>query len=172
MHEGREDPSPFIERWAWLVPGHGRVLDVAAGSGRHTQLFLRRGHPVTAVDRDASALRTIGGAGLEVLESDIEAGPWPCPARTFAGVVVCNYLWRPLLPVIVRSVAAGGVLLYETFAVGHQRFGKPTNPDFLLRPGELLEAVRGELEVREYAHGEEGDPPAAVRQRLCAVRAG
>ena len=90
----------------------------------------------------------------------------------FAGVVVCNYLWRPLLPVIVASVAPGGVLLYETFAVGHERFGKPTNPDFLLRPGELLEAVRGQLEVREYAYSEEGDPPSAVRQRLCAVRAG
>jgi len=172
MHEGREDPSTFIERWAWLVPAGGRVLDVAAGGGRHTQLFLRRGHPVTAVDRDASALRRIGGEDLEVLEANIETGPWPCAARTFAGVVVCNYLWRPLLPVIVKSVAAGGVLLYETFAVGHQRFGKPTNPDFLLRPGELLEAVRGELEVREYAHGEEGDPTSAVRQRLCAVRIG
>ena len=172
MHEGREGASQFIAKWACLVPAHGRVLDVAAGGGRHTELFLRRGHPVTAIDRDASALRTLGGDDLEVLEADIEAGPWPYSARTFAAVIVCNYLWRPLLPVIVESVAAGGVLLYETFAVGHERFSRPRNPDFLLRPGELLEAVRGHLEVREYTHGEEGQPPSAVRQRVCAVRVG
>jgi SAM-dependent methyltransferase len=160
-------PSPFVARCAALVPAGGSVLDVAAGRGRHTLLFLHCGHPVTAVDRDAAALRGIGDPRLEVVEADIENGPWPLAGRTFAGTVVANYLWRPLLPAIVASVAPGGVLLYETFAVGHERFGRPTNPDFLLRPGELLEAVRGQLEVREYSHGEE---PDAVRQRLCAVR--
>lgn len=89
---------------------------------------------------------------------------------TFAAVVVTDYLWRPTLPQLVASVAAGGVLMYETFAAGHERFGRPKNPDFLLQPGELLETVRGLLVVREYQHGEEGDPPHAVRQRLCAVR--
>ena len=148
------------------------MLDVAAGSGRHASLFLARGCTVTAVDRDTTALRALAASQLhlEVVEADLEGAPWPFPGRTFAVVVVVNYLWRPLLPTLVGSVAPGGALLYETFAVGHERFGKPRNPDFLLRPGELLEAVRGQLEVREYAHGDEGQPPHAVRQRLYAVR--
>ncbi len=146
------------------------MLDLAAGCGRHTRFFLLRGHPVIAVDRDVAALRVIADPRLEVIEADLEGAPWPFGGRTFAGVVVSNYLWRPLVPLIVASVAPGGALLYETFAVGNERFGRPTNPDFLLRPGELLEAVRGHLEVREYSHGEEGAPPTAVRQRMCAVR--
>jgi SAM-dependent methyltransferase len=168
--------SPTILRWAALVRAGTAVLDVAAGSGRHTRLFLQRGHPVTAVDRDVAALRAIADAIAddppEVIVADLEAAAWPLAGRTFGGVVVSNYLWRPLLPAIVASVAPGGVLLYETFAVGHERLGRPKNPDFLLRPGELLEAVRGQLEVREYSHGEEGQPPSAVRQRVCAVRVG
>lgn len=165
-------PSPAIARWATRVPAGGAVLDVAAGGGRHSVLFLRRGHPVTAIDREASALRALADPGLEVLEADLEHGPWPLPGRTFAGVVVCNYLWRPLLPTIRDSVAPGGVLLYETYAVGHERYGRPRNPEFLLRPGELLEAFHGDLEVLEFQHAEEGDPVVAVRQRLCARRPG
>lgn len=165
-----ENPSPAIVRWAPFVPVGGEVLDVAAGSGRHSLLFLARGHAVTAIDRDTTALQRLRHDLLTVRQDDLEASPWPLPGRTFAAVVVSNYLWRPLLPTIVASVAAGGVLMYETFAVGHERFGRPRNPDFLLRDGELLEAVRGELSVREYACGEEGDPVTAVRQRLFAVR--
>lgn len=161
-------PSAAIARWATLVPAAGEVLDVAAGSGRHTLLFLARGHAVTAVDRDVSALRAIRDDRLTLVQADLEGAPWPLPGRTFAGVVVTNYLWRPLLPTIVAAVAPGGVLLYETFAVGNERFGRPRNPDFLLRAGELLDAVRGKLEVREYWCGEEGE---AVRQRVCAMRA-
>ncbi len=165
-------PAPAIVRWAPLVPTGGPVLDVAAGSGRHTRLFLARGHAVTAVDRDTTVLRGIGHPNLTVVEADLEIGPWPFAGRTFAGVVVVNYLWRPLLPAIIASVAPGGVLLYETFAVGHERFGRPRNPDFLLREGELLDAVRGELDVRAYESGPEGEPAVAVRQRMCAVRPG
>jgi SAM-dependent methyltransferase len=165
------EPSPAIARWAARVPAGGTVLDVAAGGGRHSRLFLARGHRVTAVDRETAALRAIADAGLEVIEADLEGAPWPLPGRTFAAVVVVNYLWRPLLPMLVASVAPGGWLLYETFAVGHERFGRPRNPDFLLREGELRHAVRGELDVVEYAHGEEGSPPSAVRQRLLARRA-
>jgi len=153
------------------VPAGGAVLDVAAGGGRHTRLFLQRGHAVTAVDRDLTGLRDEADARLELVQADLEGAPWPFAGRTFAGVVVCNYLWRPLLPALVAAVAPGGALLYETFAVGHERFGRPRNPDFLLRPGELLDAVRGALDVLEYEHGEVGDPPNAVRQRLLAVRA-
>jgi len=167
-------PSPAIVRWAALVPEGGTVLDIAAGNGRHSVLFAERGHHVTAVDRDVTALRALGDNRIEVMEADLENEPWPLPGRTFAGVVVSNYLWRALLPTIVASVAAGGVLLYETFAAGNERYGRPRNPDFLLRPGELLEAVRGQLEVREYSHGPEAvspdGPPTAMRQRLCAVR--
>lgn len=148
------------------------MLDVASGGGRHARLFLQRGHPVVAVDRDVTALAPLACPALEVVAADLEAGPWPFPGRSFAGVAVSNYLWRPLLPMLVASVAPGGVLLYETFAVGNERYGRPRNPDFLLRPGELLDAVRGALEVRAYEHGPEGEPVHAVRQRICAVRTG
>lgn len=163
-------PADAITRWAALVPVGGTVLDVAAGGGRHARWFAHRGHPVLAVDRDVTALRERAAPGVTAHEADLEDGPWPWPDRTFAAVLVVNYLWRPLLPRLVASVAPGGALLYETFAVGNERFGRPRNPDFLLRPGELLEAVRGDLAVREYGHGAVGDPPTAVRQRLCAVR--
>ncbi|MCA8953214.1 MAG: class I SAM-dependent methyltransferase [Planctomycetes bacterium] len=163
-------PSPAIRRWAALVPAGGEVLDVAAGRGRHALLFAERDHPVTAIDRDTTALRGLGASRIAIVEADLEHGPWPLPGRTFAAVVVTNYLWRPLLSTIVASVRPGGVLLYETFAVGNERYGRPQNPEFLLRPGELLDAVRGELRVREYGHGAEGVPPRAMRQRLCAVR--
>jgi SAM-dependent methyltransferase len=163
-------PAATIVRWAELVPRDGDVLDVAAGGGRHARLFAARGHPVVAVDRDTVALRAAAVAGVDVVTADLENAPWPLGDRTFAAVVVSDYLWRPLLPRLVAAVAPGGALLYTTFAVGNERFGRPRNPDFLLRPGELLEAVRGVLEVREYRHGEAGSPPTAVRQELCAVR--
>lgn len=163
-------PSIAIASWAPLVAAGGAVLDVAAGGGRHAVLFANAGHPVVAVDRCVTALRALDHAGIEIVEADIENGPWPFAGRTFAGVVVSNYLWRPLLPAILACVAPAGVLLYETFAVGHERFGRPRNPDFLLRHDELLELVRGEFEVHAFSQGVEGQPPAAVRQRICAVR--
>lgn len=172
MHHGADvhEPSSAIRRYARFVPCGGVVLDVAAGRGRHASWFAARGHAVIAVDRDVAALAARPHANVQILQADLEHAPWPLPGRTFDGIVVTDYLWRPLLPVLVASVAPGGVLMYETFAVGHERFGRPKNPDFLLQPGELLDAVHGRLVVREYQHGEEGDPPHAVRQRLCAVR--
>ena len=164
------DPSPAILRWAAHVAKGGHVLDVAAGSGRHARLFADRGHSVLAVDHEVGALLASPDPRITVLQADLEGAPWPLPGRTFAAVVVTNYLWRPLLATLVASVAPGGVLLYETFAVGNERFGRPKNPDFLLREGELLMVVQGVLEVLEYEHGEEGAPPSAVKQRLCAVR--
>lgn len=169
-HHFDDTPSPAIVRWALMVPAGGIVLDVAAGGGRHARLFADRAHPVVAVDRDTTALGARPHPRIEVVTADLEGTPWPFAGRTFAAVVVVNYLWRPLLPTLVASVAPGGVLLYETFAVGHERFGRPRNPDFLLRPDELRTAVCGELAILEHAHGEEGTPPTAVRQRLCAVR--
>ncbi|MCU0867144.1 MAG: class I SAM-dependent methyltransferase [Planctomycetes bacterium] len=164
-------PSAAIVRWSAAIPAGGRVLDVAAGGGRHARWFAQRGHPVLAVDRDVTGLADFN-PGITVLAADLEGAPWPFAGQTFAAVVVVNYLWRPLLPLLVDCVAPGGALLYETFAVGHERHGRPRNPDFLLRPGELLDAVRGRLEVRDYQHGPEGEPVVAVRQRLLAVRPG
>ena len=166
------EPSSWVARFADLVPPGGRVLDIAAGSGRHARFFLGRGHPVTAVDRDSSGLADLSGdPAVEIVESDLESGaPWPFAGRAFAGVVVTNYLHRPLLPDIVGAVAAGGALVYETFAAGQERFGRPQNPDFLLRPGELLEAVRGTLRVVAYEDLILEDPGPRAVQRIAAVR--
>jgi SAM-dependent methyltransferase len=168
-------PSPWVCRFRTLVPrdaAQGRVLDLACGGGRHVRLFLAAGHPVTAVDRDLSGLAVPPeAAGLERLETDLEDGqPFPLAGRRFAAVVVTNYLYRQILPDLVAAVAPGGLLIYETFAAGNERFGKPANPDFLLRPGELLDAVRGALRVLAYEDLEVTGPKPACVQRIAAVR--
>jgi SAM-dependent methyltransferase len=131
--------------------------------------FAARGHPVVGVDRSQEAIDAVRPLG-EAICADIENGPWPLAGRTFDGVVVTNYLWRPLLPVIVQSVAPGGVLMYETFAAGNETVGKPSRPDFLLRPGELLAACAG-LRVVAYEDGFLDSPERFV-QRIAAVRPG
>ena len=164
-----QEPSPWIGQFADLVPPGGPVLDLACGGGRHSRFFLDRGHPVTAIDRNVDALSP--HEALEIMQYDLEDGsPWPLGQRRFAAVVVVNYLYRPLLPAIVRAVAPGGLLLYDTFAVGNEAFGRPSNPDFLLRPGELPTAVEGELTVLDYFHGRIETPKPAMRQQLCARR--
>lgn len=170
MHagSGRHDPiSPWVQRWSELVPAGARVLDVACGGGRHVRWFAGRGCVVTGVDRDAAAVEPLRPVS-RVVVADIETGPWPLPGETFDAVVVTNYLWRPLLATIVASVADGGVLVYETFAVGNEAVGRPSNPDFLLRPGELLRAAAG-LRVVAYEDGFVEPPPRFV-QRIVAVR--
>jgi SAM-dependent methyltransferase len=165
-------PSPWVQRFAPLIPAAGEVLDLACGSGRHLRLLLARGHPMVGVDRDLSQLQDLAGTpALELISADLEDDrPWPLGERRFAGVVVTNYLHRPLLPAIVRAVAPGGMLIYETFALGNERFGRPRNPDFLLRPGELLEAATGQLEVLAYENLEVDEPRPAVVQRIAARR--
>jgi SAM-dependent methyltransferase len=159
-------PSPWVRRWARLIATRGTVLDVACGSGRHLRWLADAGFAVTGIDRDAQALAPLRDIA-RVIVADIENAPWPLRAPDrFDGVVVTNYLWRPLLSTIVASVAAGGVLIYETFALGHEAFGKPSNPDFLLRPGELLDACRG-LQVVAYECGELDGPRRRV-QRIVA----
>lgn len=160
--------EPWVTRFAPLVPAGGRVLDLACGAGRHARLFAARGHPVTALDRDLTGFES-GGFTIETIESDIENGRWPLDSHRFAGVVVTNYLHRPLLPTIAASLERGGVLIYQTFAAGNERLGRPRNPDFLLKPGELLEAFAGTLTVVAYEHGEVREPRAAVIQRICAI---
>jgi len=168
----RLGPSPWVIRWSHLVPAGGEVLDVASGHGRHARLFLDQGHPVVAVDIDVAGVADLTShPGLEAVEADLEgAGPWPLPGRSFAAVVVTNYLHRPLLPELVGAVATGGVLIYETFARGNERLGRPSNPDYLLAPGELLEAVRGRLEVVAYENIVVSEPRPTAIQRICARR--
>ncbi|HJV61588.1 MAG TPA: class I SAM-dependent methyltransferase [Albitalea sp.] len=160
-------PSAWVQRWARLVPAGGTVLDVACGSGRHVRWFAERGWRVTGVDRDAEALAPLA-AVARTLVADIENGPWPLDGERFDAVVVTNYLWRPLLPVLRASVAEGGVLIYETFVRGHETVGRPSNPDFLLRPGELLESVAG-LRIVAFEDGFVA-PPERFVQRIAAVR--
>jgi len=166
MH-GTEAPSSWIVRWSHLVPAGGAVLDLACGGGRHLRWFSERGHAVTGVDRDSAALDTVAGIA-ETIEADIENGPWPLAGRQFAAVIVTNYLWRPLFPRILESVAPGGVLLHETFAQGNETVGRPSRPDFLLAPGELLRAY-GDLRVVAYEDGFLPQPDRFV-QRIACVR--
>jgi SAM-dependent methyltransferase len=160
-------PSPWVQRWSHLVPPGATVLDVACGSGRHLRWFAERGNKVCGVDRDAAALAGLAGIA-EIVVADIENGPWPLAGRRFDTVIVTNYLWRALLPTLVASVEAGGVLLYETFSHGNASVGKPSNPEFLLRPGELLQVAQG-LRVVAFEDGFLDAPPRFV-QRIAAVR--
>jgi SAM-dependent methyltransferase len=160
-------PSAWVQRWSHLVAGGASVLDVACGSGRHVRWFAARGCRVTGVDRDAAALAGLHDVA-ELHAVDIEAGPWPLAGRRFGAVIVTNYLWRTLLPTIVASVDTRGVLIYETFGIGNASVGKPSNPLFLLQPGELLAAAAG-LHVVAYEDGFL-DGPARFVQRLVAVR--
>jgi SAM-dependent methyltransferase len=144
------------------------VLDVACGAGRHTRFLRGLGHRLIALDRDPEAIANVAALAEEAIQADIEAGPWPLAGRAFEGVVVTNYLWRPRLPDIVAAVAPGGALLYETFAQGNESVGRPSRPDFLLAPGELLAAAAG-LRVVAYEDGFLDGPKRFV-QRIAAVR--
>lgn len=169
-HSNLAVPSDWVCRWAELIPVGARVLDVAAGGGRHARYFAARGCRVDAVDRQAEAMAELGTVpGITALCADIECGPWPYPAQTFSGIVVANYLHRPLFPKLLGALAPGGVLIYETFAAGNEKFGRPSNPEFLLLAGELLEFVRGRLRVVAYEDVYTSKPRKAVVQRLCAV---
>lgn len=178
---GTEAPSAWVQRWSHLVKPAGTVLDVACGQGRHTRWFHASGHAVTAVDRSSDALAafSLPGQTCEKIVADIENGPWPLVGRHFDAIIVTNYLWRPLMATLVASLAPGGVLIYETFTQGNETVGKPSRPDFLLMPGELL-AVCENLRVVAFEDGfepgagasEPGAAAAAPRfvQRIAAVR--
>ncbi|QCO02398.1 class I SAM-dependent methyltransferase [Azospirillum argentinense] len=172
-HAAISPPSPWVVRFAPLVRAGGPVLDLACGSGRHLRLFQARNHPVVGLDRDLRGVADLcATAGVELVEADLESGV-PVPLlrdHRFAAIVVTNYLHRPLFPAILDALEPGGLLLYETFALGNARFGRPASPAFLLHSGELLEVARGRLQVVAYEHGEVASPKAAVMQRLCAVK--
>ena len=172
---GGEEPSAWVRRWSHLVTPGGAVLDVACGQGRHARWFHERNHPLALVDRAQTAIESIAipARTCEAVVADIENGPWPFAGREFAAVVVVNYLWRPLMPTLLASLAPGGVLIYETFAQGNESVGKPSRSDFLLRAGELLEVCQG-LRIVAFEDGfEEERPGRSPRfvQRIAAVRA-
>lgn len=174
-HHGLEPPSGWVKRWAHLLPSNEsvvdheslQVLDLACGHGRHMQFLAGLGHTVLGVDRNAEALKTASQWG-ETLQADIENAEWPLEGRTFKGVVVTNYLWRDLFPQILNSVAEGGVLIYETFSQGNQVFGKPSRPEFLLQPGELLQLCSG-LRIVAFEEGFVPSPDRLI-QRVVAIR--
>jgi SAM-dependent methyltransferase len=172
-HPSPSDPSAWVRRFAQLIAAGGTVLDLACGYGRHARFLEDSGRRVVAVDRDAQALAGLAGrAGIRVLQADIENGDWPCGAQCFAGIVVVNYLHRPLFSRLVEALDEGGVLIYETFMSGNERFGRPSNPDFLLRPDELLDVFGKRLRVVAFEQGEVAQPQPAMLQRLCAVKGG
>jgi len=164
MHSAIEAPSDWVRRWAELV-GCGPVLDLACGAGRHARLFAERGLDVLAVDREAQQI-----AGVRFIQADLESGaPWPFAERRFAAIVVTNYLHRPLLPQLQAALAEDGVLIYETFMAGNEKYGRPANPAFLLQPGELLRAFSALVPIA-FEQGYVERPKPAMIQRLCARR--
>ena len=157
--------SDWVARWAPLIE-RGPVLDVACGGGRHARYFLEKGFQVVAVDREAQVLPK----EIHFVRANLEDGsPWPFTGRLFGGIVVTNYLHRPLFPHLAASLAEGGVLIYETFMLGNEKYGRPSNPEFLLRPGELLEAFK-ELSVIGFEQRYAERPKPAVVQRICVQR--
>jgi SAM-dependent methyltransferase len=178
-------PSDWIVRWTPLLPRAARVLDVACGRGRHVRWLAAAGHRVTAVDREDGLLAALAGLA-EAVQADLEGGPWPLPGRQFDAVVVTNYLWRPLFPALKAAVAPGGLLIYETFAQAHAALGRPRRPEFLLRPGELIDVLRtpadavaqgpvpsGDWRIVAFEEGRlpvRGDSPEREVQRIVARR--
>jgi SAM-dependent methyltransferase len=165
------EPSAWVCRFAHLIVADGAVLDLACGHGRHARYLAGLGYRVEALDRDSAALATLDGVPrISTRCADAEDSPWPYEAGRFDGVVVANYLHRPLAAALLDTLRPGGVFIYETFAVGNEKLGRPSNPEFLLRPHELLQWVEGRFNVLAFEQGMVGRPKPAVLQRICAVR--
>jgi len=166
-----EQPSPWIVKHAPLIRNNGRVLDLACGSGRHAIWLAKQGYRVDALDRDAKALANMEGMdNINVLNVDIEAGDWPGSGQQYDGIIVSRYLYRPLLSRLDKMLKPDGILIYETFMIGNERYGKPSNPDFLLLPNELLETYSPLLSIIAFEQGDVELPRPAVMQRICAKK--
>lgn len=171
--------SPWIQRFSHVVRKHGHVLDLAAGGGRHSAWFLDQGHDVTAIDRKTDQLEKVrlprlnNNPKFTIIEADLEnKSPWPLANQRFDAVIVVNYLHRPLFSEVIRALCPGGLFLYDTFAVGQEAYGKPSHPDFLLRPGELLERVQDHLQIVAFEQGLiKGANGPALKQRIAAIKA-
>lgn len=164
-------PSAWVKRHAPLIKKQGRVLDVAAGSGKNARWLAAQGWHVEAVDKDETALGSLHGlAGISTQVADIENGPWPYIGQQFDGIVVCRYLHRPLFPALMDSLSPDGILIYETFMLGHEVYGRPTNPDFLLQPNELLDVFVSSLIPVAFEQGFDPSQQAVV-QRICLTAA-
>jgi SAM-dependent methyltransferase len=169
-HHDAASPSTWVTTHAHRIAPGGTVLDLACGSGRHTRYLLEQGFRVMALDINMTGLEDLAGTtGLAMMEADLENGPWPLGNADFDGVVVTNYLWRLLFPRLRDAVTPGGVLIYETFAEGNEAYGKPSNPDFLLREGELADWF-SDWDVVAYDHLTVDSPRPAVIQHICAIR--
>ena len=177
-HVSQEQPSRWVTRFAGVIPAGGWVLDLACGGGRHARYLAALGHQVLAVDRDPASLAAAAGERIQTQAFDLEAegcedsSDWPLLPDRFSGMVVTNYLHRPLMPHLLASLAPGGVLIYETFAEGNGLFGKPSNPAFLLESGELLRLVSGSAawHVLAFEDGYVEHPKPAMVQRICLLR--
>jgi SAM-dependent methyltransferase len=169
--KSKSRPSPWVERHAGLIRPQGEVLDLACGNGRHARYLASLDKHVTAVDIDVSGVAALANQDrIEIIAADLENDPWPLSHRQFDGVVVVNYLFRPHFPLLVQALREGGVLIFDTFARGNEKFGRPRNPAYLLEPGELLAAFAPDLSIVAYDYGECSKPEHAVRQRLCAIK--
>lgn len=170
-HHDTAEPSDWVRRFAPLVRQGGRILDVASGSGRNACWLAQQGWQVEAVDRDEAALAAMHGMdNINTRVADLENAPWPYADQQFDAIVVCRYLHRPLLPLLARSLTAQGVLIYETFMRGQENYGRPTRPDFLLWPNELLISFGTELILLAFEQGLSTLPQPAMLQRICMVK--
>lgn len=170
-HDLIAKPSAWVERFAQAIPQDGLVLDLACGTGRHAAFLSALGYSVLAVDQDISALSALKNPAVKMSQLDLESAEWPLDGRVFSGIVVTNYLYRPYLDRLPNMLSDGGVLIYETFAIGNERFGKPSNPNFLLKTGELLAlAEQSSLKVIAYEDIYVDEPKPAMVQRICAVK--
>ena len=172
MHHKLQEPSHWVQRFSSLLPHRGHVLDLAAGGGRHGRFLLDCGHRVTFVDlhtEDLIDLSTL--PDTTIIQADLENGSeWPLQ-ETYSGIIVINYLYRPILEKIIDALETGGILIYETFARGNEVFNRPRNPDHLLKSGELLELVSEKMQVIAYEHGNlDLSTKPCVVQRICASK--
>lgn len=163
-----EPASPWVMRFAPLIRAGGTILDLACGSGRNARWLAGQGWQVEAVDRDAALLEGLRDVkNIHIIQADLEHAPWPYAGRSFDGIVVCRYLHRPLLPLLAASLAENGVLIYETFMCGQEKYGRPTNAEFLLKPNELMEYFNNKLEVLCFEQGVFNEPQPRSLQRIC-----